>query len=186
MAAPISATNTRGQSMDSAYDTSGVKKIKLAVGNVDVGLDEDAAWQAVATHSDDDVFGVNDGIVVVGGVDSVDGVTPRRAVVDSAGKFLVAPTPAVGAFTDRSGTIATGGAAQQIAAANTSRKYLLIQNVDTTEDLWVNFGVAAVANQPSIRLSPYGSLVLEGAFVTTQYVSVIAATTSHPYTAKEA
>ena len=88
-----------------------------------------------------------------------------------------------GPLTDRSGTITAGGAAQQVAAANTSRKYLLIQNLSGA-DLWVNFGTAAVASQPSLRLPPGWSLVMRD-YVDTQAVSVVGAATGQAYTAKE-
>jgi hypothetical protein len=186
MAAPVSAINTRGQSMDTMYATDSSKRVKYGIGSIDIGLDEDAGWQGVATHADEDAFGAGDGIVVVGGVDSVDGVTPRRTVVDDIGRFIVTLAPYAGAFTDQSATLTTGGVAETVVLANADRRYLLIQNVDTTENLWVNFGASAVDAETSILLTPYGSLVFDGSFITTQYVSVYAETTGHPFTIKEA
>ncbi|MDE2040679.1 MAG: hypothetical protein KGO96_13915 [Elusimicrobia bacterium] len=91
-----------------------------------------------------------------------------------------------GTLTDRSGTITTGGTAQQLAAANASRKYLVIQNQHATEVLWFNFTTTAVQSEPSFQLAAGGgSFVMEGEFVSTEAVSVIAATTGHPWTAKE-
>jgi hypothetical protein len=90
-----------------------------------------------------------------------------------------------GALTDRSGTITVGGTAQTLAAANSVRKYLLIQN-NSTGALWVNFGAAAVQGQPSIQLAANGgSLVMEAGFVSNQSVSIIGATTGQAYSAKE-
>jgi hypothetical protein len=94
-------------------------------------------------------------------------------------------TPTKGTLTDRSGSIASGGVAQQLAAANTSRQYFLFENVSDT-DMWLNFGVTAVAAQPSFRIVPTGSLVMEDGFVSTQLISVICATTAKEFTAKEA
>ncbi len=96
----------------------------------------------------------------------------------------IAPSP--GTLTDRSGTITLGGTAQTMMAANASRVYLLIQNQDATEDLWINFTTTAVEDEPSIRLPALSGFVMETGFVSTQAVSVIAATTSHKWTAKEA
>lgn len=94
--------------------------------------------------------------------------------------------PEGGALTDGSGTITTGGTSQQVFAANASRRYLLIQNVSDT-DAWVNFGTAAVANQPSLLLRANGgSIVFEGSFVPTGTVNIRGATTGKAYTAKEA
>jgi hypothetical protein len=92
--------------------------------------------------------------------------------------------PRSGALTDRSGTITTGGTSQQVMAANTNRKYLLIQN-ESTGDLWINFGVAAVATQPSIRLGQWDAFVMEEGFISTQTLNVIGATTAQAFTAKE-
>lgn len=55
-------------------------------------------------------------------------------------------------LTSRSGTIATGGTAQTLMAANPARKGWFVQNV-STGDLWVNrFGGTASAGQPSILI----------------------------------
>lgn len=89
-----------------------------------------------------------------------------------------------GSLTDGSGTITTGGTSQQIFASNTARKYLLFVNV-SSEDLWINFGTAAVVTQPSIKVVPNGSFVMEGFFVSTQTVNVIGATTGSAFTAKQ-
>jgi glutamate 5-kinase len=94
--------------------------------------------------------------------------------------------PTQGSLTSRSGTITSGGTSQQLAAANTSRKYLLVQNV-STGDLWISFGAtAATTSQPSIKLQTNGSLVMEDNFVTTQAINIIGSTTGQPYTAYEA
>lgn len=91
-----------------------------------------------------------------------------------------------GTLTDRSGTITSGGTAQSLAGSNASRKYLLIVNpITATEPLYVNFTTTAVAGSPSIGLNPGDSFVMENGFVSTEAISVIAATTSHTYTAKE-
>lgn len=89
------------------------------------------------------------------------------------------------AVTNRSGTITAGGTAQQLAAVLVTRRYLFIQNIDPGEDLWFNFTTTAVVGQPSIKLSPGAAFVMEGSFVSTELVSVIAATTGHAFVAKE-
>lgn len=93
---------------------------------------------------------------------------------------------ALGALTDRSGTVTSGGSAQTIAAANAARRYFIIQNHSDT-DLWLNFGVAAVANQPSFKIAANGgTMVFEGSYIPTGLVSIIGATTGKAFTAKEA
>lgn len=98
---------------------------------------------------------------------------------------LLAGKAPSGALTDRSGTITTGGTAQQAMAANTSRKYAYLLNPDTaTEDLWFSFDATAAAAAPSLVLHPGDTMRTTG-FVPTGALSVIAATTAHAYTAKE-
>lgn len=92
-----------------------------------------------------------------------------------------------GSLRDISGTITTGGTAQTIAAQNTSRQYLLIQNL-SAGDLWVNFGIAAVAASPSIKITAGGNFEYSAGgtgVVPTALVSIIGATTGQSFTAKE-
>lgn len=90
-----------------------------------------------------------------------------------------------GTLTNRSGTITAGGTAQQVMAANSSRKYLLFQNVSDTA-MWIDFGATAVADSPSVLVpASGGAVVQEGTFVSTQSVSVFCATTGKKFTAKE-
>lgn len=93
-----------------------------------------------------------------------------------------------GNFTDGSGSIAVGGTAQDALGANGGRNYLLLQNL-AAENLFVNFGVTAVLDQPSIRLQP-GDVLEFGAqssgMVPTGRISVIAATTGSKFVLKTA
>lgn len=88
------------------------------------------------------------------------------------------------ALLDRSGSMTTGGTAQELMPANPARRYLLIQNI-STENEWIDFGVRAVADKPSIRLSAGDSLVMESGFVSGESISIIAATTGSKFVAKE-
>lgn len=84
---------------------------------------------------------------------------------------------------DASGTITTGGTSQQLLAQDQDRQYLLIQNLGTG-DLWINFGVAAVQSQPSIRIPQNAEYTEEGNFVSGEAVNIIASDTGHPFTCK--
>lgn len=117
---------------------------------------------------------------------SLSGAVLSGGTNSPAGAIVVTPTPAAGALTDGSGTLTAGGTSQQVFAANTSRKYLLVQN-NSAEAMWVNFGVAAVTTQPSIQLGPNGgSIEYEDNFVPSGTVNIIGATTSDVFTAKQA
>jgi hypothetical protein len=47
-------------------------------------------------------------------------------------------------------------------AANTSRRYLLLQNDDATDTIYVKVGAAAVANE-GVKIAPGGSYVISAA-----------------------
>ena len=88
------------------------------------------------------------------------------------------------ATVDKSGTIAAGGTAQVMAAANTSRKGFWIQNA-STGDLWINTLATAVQSSPSMKIAA-GQIYetpLNGC--PTGAVSVIGAVTGQAFTARE-
>ncbi len=109
--------------------------------------------------------------------------TQLRATAVPVSGTVTAATP-TGTVTDRSGSITTGGTAQQLMAANSSRKYLFIQNVSAA-DLWINFTTTAVADSPSIKLASGNAFFMESSFVSTEAISIIGATTGQKWTAKE-
>lgn len=89
-----------------------------------------------------------------------------------------------GNLKDASGTIAAGGATNQVALTAATRQYLLIHNPTTaTEPLKVNFGAPAT-DAASIYLAAGGSLTFENSMVPSQDVYVAAATTAHAYVIK--
>jgi hypothetical protein len=98
----------------------------------------------------------------------------------------IGTTIAQGTLTDASGTITAGGTAQVATAASANRKYLLIVNpLSATETLYFNFTTTAVAASPSIALAAGDSYESDGSgFVSTEALSVIAATTGHAYILK--
>lgn len=89
-----------------------------------------------------------------------------------------------GTLVDGSG--AATGASQTVFAENHGRQYLLIQNLSAANDLWVNFGTAAVAAQPSIKLVAGASIEFNApGVVPTKDVRVIG-TAAQTFVAKEA
>lgn len=99
----------------------------------------------------------------------------------------VIATPGTGTFTNRSGTVATGGTSQTLAVANSTRMRLIIENpCAQTESLFFNFTTAASTSAgSSIELAPCGSYDSAGAPVSTEAITVTAATSAHPFIAKE-
>jgi hypothetical protein len=89
--------------------------------------------------------------------------------------------PALGTFTNRSGTIAAGGTAQTAMALNATRKAWFFQN-NSTGDLWLSFVGTAVATQPSVKIAAGGVAQSAGGFVSTQALSVLGAVAGQAYT----
>jgi len=86
-----------------------------------------------------------------------------------------------GPATDRSGTITTGGTAQALAAANTSRNSLTGQNL-STGDLWVNeTGTAAPNTAGSYLVASGGTFAVNGSGA----VSIYGAVTGQRFAATE-
>jgi hypothetical protein len=89
--------------------------------------------------------------------------------------------------TDYSGTITTGGTAQELVTGNLGRMYLFIQNVSSS-DLWINFGsVDAEPDSPSIKIQPDLAIVWESGlgFVPSSNITIYGATTGQAFTVKE-
>jgi hypothetical protein len=129
----------------------------------------------------------------VGGVDASGNLQPASAAnplpVSISGSASSQPAPLAVTPTDRGGTITTGGTSQTLAAANASRKVILIQNpCNATEDLYVSSTGAATTTgaNDDADLGPCGSTILSpsGTVIQTA-ITVIAVTTGHRFLAKE-
>lgn len=103
---------------------------------------------------------------------------PAVMAVDPSGNAVAA----LGAGTDKSGSITTGGTAQTLAAANTSRRLLTGQNISAA-DLWINEtgGTAAVNGAGSFQVAAGQTFSID----TNQAVSIVGATTGQKFTATE-
>jgi hypothetical protein len=60
-----------------------------------------------------------------------------------------------------------------LLTANTNRTYLLIQNQDATNPIWVSFGGVAVATAACLKIAAGGTFILENSVVSTQALSAI-------------
>jgi hypothetical protein len=87
-------------------------------------------------------------------------------------------------LTDGSGTITTGGTAQNALASNASRQGFFIQN-NSTGNLWFSTLATAVQSQPSIKLLPDAAYETPIGGCGTGALSVIGATTSQAFTIRE-
>ena len=109
--------------------------------------------------------------------------------VDTATKGCVMVT-----FSQRNGALSVGGKSQQLAPANGSRKSIIVQNpgtaagqnLSTAESLFIRFGLNAGVNDgTSFEVLP-GSCMEFDTVVSTEAVSVNAATAGHRWIAVEA
>jgi hypothetical protein len=93
-------------------------------------------------------------------------------------------------LTDCSGTISSGGAAQNAFTANAGRHGFTIANIDTTEPLWISFTTTAAASgtgsyplgqADATAFTNLTSFTSPPGMGINTALSVIAATTSHKY-----
>ncbi len=100
----------------------------------------------------------------------------------------VIAAPQAGVYVDRSGAVALGGTSQNLCAANGNRKRLFVQNPPSaTESLFINFTAAAssAGGTSSIELVAGASFDSGQGPISTELVTITAATTAHAFTAKE-
>lgn len=116
------------------------------------------------------------------------------AILDAtvANNRVSVTTTAVAAnMTDRSGTIAAGGVAQQLMAANPLRQGWAIQNIDEVNIEEVRYcltGAATIANVGSFVIAAAGGVNSPGGYaqgVGVGAISIIAASAGHKFTAIE-
>lgn len=92
--------------------------------------------------------------------------------------------------TDCSGTVTTGGTAQNAFAASSTRHGFTIVNLDTTEPMWISFTGTATANTvgsypiqaaTATTFAGAGSYTSPIGFGMSTALSVVAATTGHKW-----
>lgn len=88
-------------------------------------------------------------------------------------------------LTDRSGTIAAGGTAQQAAAANGPRRLLIIANPSESATFLFRLDGTATGGFGDISVGPGGAFVFD-TIVPSGAVSIYGAITGQPFTVKEA
>jgi hypothetical protein len=89
------------------------------------------------------------------------------------------------ALADRSGTIATGGTAQQACPANPGRRFLLVANPDETRAFWFASGAVASIGAGSVQVGPGGAFVFDKV-VPSGALSIYGAAAGQPFTVQEA
>lgn len=99
MAQPDSILNSAGLSTDTPYSFDGVQKVKLAIGEFDVGLTPKAAYQGVASALEGDAWAADStsGVVVTAGIEP-GGPSVKAYAVDSDGVQRLGQLPDDTAF----------------------------------------------------------------------------------------
>ena len=87
-------------------------------------------------------------------------------------------------ITNRSGIIGTGGASQQLMAANSQRRGYWVQNLSTGA-LYINAFGAAAATQPSILIPPNGLYEPCVGSAPASEIQIFGATTGQAFSARE-
>ena len=110
------------------------------------------------------------------------------SVAPLAAGISVIATPPQFIGVDYSGTIAAGGTAQQLMPLNSARHQWYLQNIDQTniEDIWYSLTGTAAPNTPGSYCLAPGQTGYPGGYaqgVTSNAISIYAATTGHQFTA---
>lgn len=104
--------------------------------------------------------------------------------VDDAHPLPVALRAATVSYVDRSGTVASGGAAQVLAPAQPARRGFFVQNL-SSGDLWISSIGTALADQPALRIAPGQLYEAPAHGVPGSAISVFGATTGQSFAARE-
>jgi len=123
-------------------------------------------------------------VITVQGIASGTTIPVTLSTVLDSTNDSVQTAPKRGTLTAKNSTIATGGAAQTLAASNTVRQYLMVQN-QSSGDLYICFTGTAVADKTSMKLIANASWESPAGYISTQAVSIIGATTGQAFYAVE-
>lgn len=147
--------------------------VLAALAEIDLNTD---GIEALLTAIDGHVDGLEATATAIAG--SVDGLEALIAITNAS---LTVPVT----LTDRSVAVTLGGTAQNAASANAVRKFLMIANPHTADDIYFSLtGTAAVNGTGSTRLVA-GQGVVFDTRVPNGAVSVLSATTGRKVTVHE-
>ncbi len=118
-------------------------------------------------------------------IQGVDGGTLRDVLVDSSGRVVLSPTSGTNTVVDGSGTITTGGAAQNLFGGTVPAAGFEIYNPHGSDSLWISKqGTAAPNTSGSIEVPPGGMYTTPQAYVPNHVISIYGGTTGQPFTAE--
>jgi hypothetical protein len=85
---------------------------------------------------------------------------------------------------DRSGTITNAATSQEVMPPSATRRGFIFENVSDAT-MWINFGVAATASQPSLQILTNTRFVSPDTMVPSGSLTVICASQGKAFAAKE-
>lgn len=94
------------------------------------------------------------------------------AMLDAIGVLKVNPGLYRGTPTQAAKSV--GVTSALLLAANASRSYLVIQNQDAANPIYLNFGGTAAANNGSLKIPAGGNYVVENGYIPTSAINAIA------------
>ena len=164
-----------------------IKEIYNSIGEVELNADSINlnvdGLEALASTQQADIADIK--------ADIANGVTINQpvAVTDNNGSLTVDGTVTVasdkGSVSESSTqSITTGGTHQQVFASNSSRKYLLIQNIsDTDTYLGLGFNPSNTTPAGLLLAKSGGGIVFESSYIPTSEVRILCATTGKRFVA---
>lgn len=167
---PVNIVQNTGTALSTAANqTSIINKLAQFYAEDTAHVNGDAGYMALSVRKD-----------VEGALVGTDGdYAPLQ--VDSLGRLrTISGSLILPAGADRSGSITTGGTAQTLAAANSSRIGLTVQNTSTGE-LRIKEDGSAASMITGYSLSPGGTAKIQ----TNKLISIIGATTGQTFAATE-
>lgn len=88
-------------------------------------------------------------------------------------------------FTNNSGTITSAGVSQQIVPASPDRNFLLVQNLSTTDSMYVGIGYSPTDTTGICISANGGGVVFEDGAVPVEAIHIFCNTAGEPFVALE-
>lgn len=174
-------TVTTGQTVEAQSTARGALIVSTGADNFNinnisgtVSLPTGASTSANQTTLGSQTTKINDGTntAAVKAASTAAVATDPALVVAISPNNSIQTTPTKGTLTNGSGHVTTANVFQTLFASNANRKYLFVENIDTNGGyLYLAFGASPTA-LTSIIIGPLGSFVMEGAFISTELVSI--------------
>lgn len=166
-----------------AVTISGTPDVSVASGTIDIGTMPDVT----IANASIPVSGSVDATIQNATLDVTGSTVDIGGAVDVSGSTVAVSTLAPNPITlsDYSGSILSANVSQLLVAANSGRKYLLIQNLSENA-LWINWGAAATIGAPSVLLEQAQGITFDVLAIATEALYGISPVAGTQFVLKEA